>query len=50
MHISMTLTANIVERAVMVTLKASSALNREHHQLEYEPPGLEVITTLRMQE
>ena len=30
--------------AVMVTLKAKSALNMEHHQLLYEPPG-EVVTT-----
>jgi hypothetical protein len=28
----------------MVTLKAKSALKREHHQLEYEPPGLLVTT------
>jgi len=28
-----------VEMAVMVTLRARSALNMLHHQLEYDPPG-----------
>jgi len=35
---------NNVDIAVMVTDRARSALNMEHHQLEYEPPG-ELVTT-----
>mmetsp|Transcript_28534 Transcript_28534/g.62110 ORF Transcript_28534/g.62110 Transcript_28534/m.62110 type:complete len:279 (-) Transcript_28534:70-906(-) len=38
------MTDSRVEMAVMVTDRARSALNREHHQLEYEPPGLDVTT------
>ena len=30
---------------VMATDKANSALNREHHQFEYDPPGLAVTTS-----
>ena len=36
--------ARIVDSAVIVTLNAKSALNILHHQLEYDPPGLLVIT------
>ena len=32
------------ETDVMATLSASSALNNEHHQLEWLPPGLAVMT------
>ena len=33
-----------VDIAVIVTLNAKSALNMEHHQFEYDPPGEDVTT------
>mmetsp|Transcript_30334 Transcript_30334/g.61858 ORF Transcript_30334/g.61858 Transcript_30334/m.61858 type:complete len:105 (-) Transcript_30334:487-801(-) len=40
-------TESIVDTAVMVTESAKSALNNEHHQFEYEPPG-ELVTTNKL--
>jgi len=38
---------NSVDIAVIVTDRAKSALNMEHHQFEYDPPG-ELVTTRRV--
>mmetsp|Transcript_21602 Transcript_21602/g.31750 ORF Transcript_21602/g.31750 Transcript_21602/m.31750 type:complete len:86 (+) Transcript_21602:1169-1426(+) len=40
-------TESRVDIAVIVTERAKSALNNEHHQFEYDPPG-ELVTTSKV--